>query len=170
MAAIFPAGTAERMKELIRQSTTAAELKRVQSVMLGALGMSAGEISQIVGYSEHYIRHFWIRFRNAGDTALKINRGVGNRNRALLSIKEEWRFLTPFFDQAKRGGILIVHEVHKAYEKQFGHQVHHSVIYNLLHRHGWRKIAPRPAHPKGDIAKQELFKASFPPERMAGKS
>lgn len=167
MVAIFPAGTAERMKEFVRQSGTAAELKRIQSVMLGALGMSAGEISQIVGYSEHYIRHFWIRFRSEGETALEISKGAGNRNRAFLSIKEEAAFLYPFFEQARKGGILIVNEVHSAYEKQFQRKVHHSIIYNLLRRHGWRKIAPRPAHPKGNTTAQEIFKASFPPQRLA---
>lgn len=166
----FPAGTARRMQQLIRQSKTSGELKRIQSVMMGALGMPAGEISQFVGYNEHYIRHFWSRFRAKGEASLEISKGAGNRNRALLSAKMEEVFLAPFFNQAKRGGILIVQEVHKAYEKQFKRLVHHSVIYNLLHRHGWRKIVPRPAHPKGDTTKKELFKASFPPQRLARQS
>lgn len=162
----FPVGTTKRMQELIQQSETATELRRIQSVMMGSLGMTAGEISQFVGYNEHYIRHFWSRFRAEGEASLDVSKGAGNRNRALLSAKEEEAFLAPFFDKAKRGGILIVQEIHKAYEKQFERLVHHSVIYNLLHRHGWRKIAPRPAHPKGDTTKQELFKASFPPQGL----
>jgi hypothetical protein len=36
-------------------------------------------------------------------------------------------------------------------------------VYNLLTRHGWRKLMPRPFHPKRDIAAQNAFKkAIFP--------
>jgi hypothetical protein len=31
-------------------------------------------------------------------------------------------------------------------------------IYNLLHRHRWRKLMPRPFHPKRDVAAQNAFK------------
>jgi hypothetical protein len=27
-----------------------------------------------------------------------------------------------------------------------------STVYRLLERHGWRKVVPRPRHPKTDIA------------------
>src|SRR5215470_3519082 len=33
-----------------------------------------------------------------------------------------------------------------------------STVYNLLHRHGWRKLMPRPFHPKRDLAAQNTFK------------
>src|SRR5580704_5911495 len=33
-----------------------------------------------------------------------------------------------------------------------------STIYNLLARHGWRKLMPRPFHPRRDIAAQNAFK------------
>jgi hypothetical protein len=31
-------------------------------------------------------------------------------------------------------------------------------VYNLLHRHGWRKLMPRPFHPKRNLAAQDAFK------------
>jgi Winged helix-turn helix len=33
-----------------------------------------------------------------------------------------------------------------------------STIYNLLARHGWRKLMPRPFHPKRNLAAQNAFK------------
>jgi Winged helix-turn helix len=33
-----------------------------------------------------------------------------------------------------------------------------EVPYNLLHRHGWRKLMPRPFHPKRDLAAQNALK------------
>ena len=167
MRATFLVGTAKRMQELVKEANTLTELKRIQSVLFGSLGMSAGDASHFVGYSKDYIRHFWSQFRKEGEISLKSNKGIGNRNRAHLSSKEEKAFLEPFFNQAKEGGILIVKDIHKAYEKQF-QKVHHSVIYNLLKRYGWRKISPRPAHPNGKLLDQKIFKASFPPNRLAG--
>jgi transposase len=45
-----------------------------------------------------------------------------------------------------------------AYEKAIGHATSDSTVYNLLHRHGWRKLMPRPHHPKRDLAAQNAFK------------
>ena len=36
--------------------------------------------------------------------------------------------------------------------------VDESTIYRLLHRHGWRKLVPRPRHPKAHAEKQATFK------------
>jgi hypothetical protein len=44
-----------------------------------------------------------------------------------------------------------------------------TVTYRLLERHGWRKIVPRPQHPKTDKASQETFKVFFPQDHHAGK-
>jgi hypothetical protein len=38
-----------------------------------------------------------------------------------------------------------------------------STVYNLLTRHGWRKLMPRPFHPKRDIAAQNAFKKTIFP-------
>jgi hypothetical protein len=83
-------------------------------------------------------------------------------------IEEE--FLAPFFEKAKTGGILIVSEIHRAHKKRIGKDIPLSSTYNLLHRHNWRKIAPRPSHPKGDEEKREEYKALvFPPTGDKGK-
>ena len=33
-----------------------------------------------------------------------------------------------------------------------------STVYNLLARHSWRKLMPRPFHPKRDLVAQDAFK------------
>jgi Winged helix-turn helix len=45
-----------------------------------------------------------------------------------------------------------------AYEQAIGHSTSNSTIYNLLARHGWRKLMPRPFHPNRDIPAQDAFK------------
>ena len=43
-------------------------------------------------------------------------------------------------------------------QKAIGHKTSDSTVYNLLHRNGWRKLMPRPFHPKRDVAAQNAFK------------
>ena len=50
-----------------------------------------------------------------------------------------------------------VHDLKAAYETAIGHATSHSTIYNVLARHGWRKLMPRPFHPKRDIAAQNAL-------------
>ena len=45
-----------------------------------------------------------------------------------------------------------------AYEQEIGHQTSDSTIYNLLHRHDWRKLMPRPFHPQRNLKAQNAFK------------
>jgi hypothetical protein len=40
-------------------------------------------------------------------------------------------------------------------------RVDETTIYRLLKRHEWRKLVPRPFHPKADKEKQELFQQNF---------
>ena len=48
--------------------------------------------------------------------------------------------------------------IKKAYEQELGKSVPKSTVYRMLARHNWRKIVPRPRHPKADIEAQEAFK------------
>jgi transposase len=54
--------------------------------------------------------------------------------------------------------MLSVAEIQQAYRERCGKAVARSTVYRLLERHGWRKIAPRPRHPKADVAAQAAFK------------
>ena len=56
------------------------------------------------------------------------------------------------------GEMLNIHDLKAAYEQAIGHPTSNSTIYNLLDRHGWRKLMPRPFHPKRNLAAQKAFK------------
>ena len=57
--------------------------------------------------------------------------------------------------------MLIVSSIHRDYEQEIGHKVPPSTIYRMLERHGWRKIVPRPSHPKADPESQASFKKTL---------
>jgi hypothetical protein len=79
-----------------------------------------------------------------------------------MTVDEERLFLSSFLKKSARGEILVVSEIKKAYEKAVGHRVPKSTIYRIVARHGWRKVAPRPHHPKGDVVLQGEFKRNSP--------
>jgi transposase len=45
-----------------------------------------------------------------------------------------------------------------AIEAQVGAPVSTAYLYDLLHRHQWRKVMPRPRHVRADPDVQEAFK------------
>jgi transposase len=82
----------------------------------------------------------------------------GGRHRQKRTFEQEKELLAPFLEPAEARGVLVVAPVPAAYEQRLGRPVHHSVVYRALHRQGWRKVQPRPRHPKADAAVQEEFK------------
>jgi len=166
----FPPNTRERMQDFMKRCKTASELKRVQCVLFGAIGTSSLNIAPLVDYTPAHVRYIWQKYREKGDKALLGENRGQVRGRALLSWEEERQFLSPFLEKGERGGILIISEIHRAYEKKYGKKAHKSIIYSMMHRHGWRKIAPRPSHPKGDPKVREEYKALiFPPDNIPSK-
>ena len=71
---------------------------------------------------------------------------------------EEKVLLDRFAKAAGAGEMLNIHDLKAAYEKAIGHPTSNSTVYNLLDRHDWRKLMPRPVHPDQDIEAQIDFK------------
>ena len=78
-------------------------------------------------------------------------------------VEQERELLAPFFACAERGELATAGEIKRAFEAQVGHKVDESTIYRLLHRHRWRKLMPRPRHPKANADEQAAFKKTFKP-------
>ena len=118
---------------------------------------SAKSIALHTGVSVPTVRAVISRYNRFGPAALDTP-GKGGRRNQHLSLADEAAFLAPFFERAAKGQVATRHEIQAALEARLGSSVHHSVVYRLLHRHGWRKLAPRSRHPKADTAEQEAFK------------
>jgi transposase len=86
----------------------------------------------------------------------------GGRKRENLSIEQEREFLAPFLEKASAGGILVVGEIKAALDKKLGRSVALASVYNLLHRHDWRKLAPDKHHPQSDPEAQLDWKKNSP--------
>ena len=140
------------------------------SVLIRAtLGSSAVQIAQLLGWSTATVHVMHSRWAKEGDAIFDL-RGRGGRHHQHLSAEQEQELLAPFVERAQAGGMLTVAEIQQAYQKQLGKAVAPSTIYRLLDRHGWRKVVPRPRHPKADGAAQAAFKKTPPPGTPRGRA
>jgi transposase len=159
----FPEGAVERLAVLLEQAPTKTEYQRVQAVWLrAALGLSAPQIAQALGWQAQSVRQVHAEYFRHGEAVLH-DTPKGGRHHENLTRQQEQELLAPFLAQAQAGGVLVVAPVQAAYEQAVGRPVHASVVYRALHRQGWRKVMPRPKHPKASEEVREAFKKSCQP-------
>lgn len=162
--------TVKRLAERLKTAQSHREYQRIQCILLRAtLGSTAGEIAQLLGWSTGTVHVIHSRYAKEGDAIFDL-RPRGGRHRQHLTVAQEEALLAPFLQQAQAGGLLHVHEVKHAYESQAGRLVAASTIYRLLERHGWRKVVPRPRHPKADPDVQRAYKKTALPRSSRSRS
>lgn len=160
----------KHIQNLMKQSKSVWEYRRLQCVSLRHYNMEAKDVSAIVGLHSDTVRHIWSVYLNEGLDALLGERRGRVRGKAHLSTEEENALLAPFEQKAEKGHITIVQEIHKAHCKKVGKELNETVTYRMLKRHGWRKLVPRPHHPKQKKKDQEDFQVFFPQDSDARKS
>jgi transposase len=109
------------------------------------------------GVSLSTVNRAHMAYDHGGIKALKPKPN-GGRKHENMTLAEEKALLARFAKAAGAGEMLNIHDLKAAYEKAIGHATSDSTVYNLLQRHGWRKLMPRPFHPKRDLAAQNAFK------------
>ena len=151
----------DKAQGLLAKVAKADELRILQAVLFPLInGMSTQETARAIGRSSRWVTSARNEFiRNAGILKKKSKK---IRNRAHMTKDEEEVFLGPFFENARQGGILVVSEIHKTLEQHLGRKVALASAYNLLHRHGWRKLAPDKRNVAADVQAQEEWKKNFP--------
>ena len=153
----------EQAKACLVTAKTVNQLRQAQAVVLPLeLGISMAQTAQVLGVSEGWACQLRTRFIRHGGQMDDPGPGRGGRRRENLSREEEAQFLAPFLEQAKVGGILVVSEIKQALDQRLGRVTALASTYNLLHRHGWRKLAPDKRHPKSDPVAQEGWKKNCP--------
>ena len=148
----------DKAKEFLAKAKTAKELRQAQSMILPLeFNLSLDQTSAITGISKGWVCQLRTEFIRTNG-AVGDKKPHGGRRRENLSATEETEFLAPFIEKAKAGGILIVSEIRDALHARLGRTVALASVYNLLHRHDWRKLVPDKHHPKSDAEAQEAFK------------
>src|SRR3990172_7719324 len=144
----------EKARECLAKARTVSELRQAQAVVFPLeFGCSMERTATMIGVSKGWACSLRTKFiRSGGECAERPPHG--GRRHENMTIEEEKDFLSPFINKAKNGGILIVSEIKQALDKQLGRETALASVYNLLHRHDWRKLAPDKHHPKSDANAQ----------------
>ena len=145
------------MKAALRWKGHPQQRQRIQMVLLRENGMTQPAIAESMGVSLSTVNRAHMAYDHGGLKALR-RKPSGGRKRENMPVAEEKALLAHFAKAAGAGEMLNIHDLKAAYEKAIGHETSNSTVYNLLTRHGWRKLMPRPFHPKRDIAAQNAFK------------
>jgi transposase len=146
------------LKDFRKSKWSGFEFQRFLCVWLRVeQGLSTKEIAHVLGWNVNTVRITQRDFIVHGSDAL-IEKKRGGRRHQLMTLEEERLFLTSFESAAGDASMLVVNEIKVALEKQLGRAVHKTTVYRLLHRQGWRKIAPRPKHPKQNKEASDAFK------------
>src|SRR6516164_1507103 len=138
----------ERLKKALKRESDPVVRQRIQMVLLREDGKTQPQIGENRAH---------MAYDNGGVNALKP-KPSGGRIRENMTLEEEKVLLKQFAKAAGAGELLNIHDLKAAYEKAIGHPTSNSTIYNLLARHNWRKLMPRPFHPDRDLEAQKDFK------------
>ena len=149
----------EHAKGLVTQAQTLEDLRSAQAILLPALlNATLEQTAAALGIARASVGRYQAKVRTRLTHPARLAAQWGGRRRAAMSLEEEHVFLQPWAEQAADGGMLIVAALRAALAQHLGRAVTHSVVYRLLARHGWRKVAPDTRHPKSDPAVQEEWK------------
>lgn len=150
----------DELKERMLNTKARAQFQRWQAIYLIDIGLKAKNVSEYVGVAKETVNQWVFQYNHQGPEALVLQ-GRGGRRYGLASIEEEAKILEDLKDDAENGQIAGAFSIRKHVEKKIGKEVSKDYLYDLLHRHGWRKIVPRPEHPDIDNKSQEEFKKNF---------
>lgn len=152
----------ESARQMVQRAQNAEEFRQAMAVLLPAeLGATLEQMAKVLGVGRATVARLQARFRQRVGPGGQVRRAWGGRRRALMSKAQEEEFLRPWVEQAQAGGVLVVSPIRAALAQRLGQPVAHSVVYRLLARHGWRKVAPDTRHPKSDPQVQEAWKKNF---------
>ena len=139
-------------------ATSVAALRRCQAVLLPALlGATLEQTAAALGVCRASVPNLQAAFRREQTPNEPLPKR-GGRHHAHLTLDEEKGFLQPWLEPAGSGAVVVVAPLRAALSQQLGQPIKPSVIYRLLARHGWRKVAPDTRHPKRKPEVQEAWK------------
>ena len=143
----------------VRHTEDIREMRQAMAVLLPAeLQTSLEQTARLLGVGRATVPRLQAGFRERGDSSKKSRKSWGGRRRALMTAEREDQFLKPWIESAEAGRVLVLSPIRAALAQELGRPVKSSVVYRLMVRHGWRKVAPETRHPKSDPKVQEDWK------------
>ena len=155
----------EAARKLLRNASTADELRLAQSVLLPLeLGLSLEQTALAIGRSSGATCTMRTRFAKVASGAMQAPRSKRElRNRATTDTETERKILDEVLAHASAGGVVVIPQFRAAIEAKLGKPLSLSSVYRMLARNGWRKLAPDTNHPQGNAQAREDWKKNSRP-------
>jgi len=150
----------KQLRKRMLETQDRGQFQRWQSLYLTSRGLQAQQVADYVGLSPGTVHQWIFQYNHQGPESLKLQ-GRGGRRFGLLTFPEEAALLETLRSQAEQGQVVGAFSLRALVEKRVEQTVSKDYLYDLLHRHGWRKVAVRPQHPQADAQKQRAFKKNF---------
>jgi transposase len=141
------------IRKALKKCKDTKALKRLQALDMRSRGMSNQAITSAIGFGQQYVTVLVTKYFQDGLEAILSDKRTSNNRR--MSYEAEEQFLEQFCELAEAGQLITVAGILAAFEKGTGKTSSTSTIYDLLRRHGWRKLRPRPRHP-GSASEEEI--------------
>lgn len=152
-------GSVAEALKIVKEAKSVEQLRQAQAVVLPlCYGLNLEQTAAVIGVSLSWASRLRNAFLAGHRVGGESEPARGGRHRENFTRAQEAELLKPFFDQAAKGGILVVSQIKPALEKALGRPMALSSAYNVLHRNGWRKLAPDKRHPQSDPTAQEAWK------------
>jgi transposase len=144
----------------LAQARDLNQLRAAQAIVLPVVAHTTLEqTAALLGVGRATVPRLQHRFREGLKVAGVARPAWGGRRRAFMTPEEERLFLAPWAEQARGAGMLVVSPLRAALAEKLGRRkIAASVVYRLLARNGWRKVAPDTRHPKSDPVAQAEWK------------
>ena len=117
-------------------------------------GKKAEDIAQMLGVCRSMVYRVVNLYNEHGKNWISCyygnDQGGRRESRCLLSLENEKLLMKSFEEIAISGNFLTFKDIKENVERMVGKIVSDDYIWDLFHRHGWKKKVPRQHHPKTD--------------------
>ena len=142
--------------------------KRLAVWLMAAHPFYAHQVAALLGVSVISVWRWITCYNRSGPEGLRASRRGGRRRGHLANRAQEARVLADWESQALAGDLLTAGPLRQALEQAAGHPLSTSSLYELLARHDWRKLAPRPRHPQNEPEAVQAYKKKLRPHVAGG--
>jgi transposase len=156
-------GDRQRLTRMIARESNAMQRDRLRSVMLALQGRQTLEVTATVGRSRAFVQRWAYAYRDGGIEAVQGRTAPGRRPR--LSPEQEARFVQRLKAGATpRDGVASLRgpQIQGILDQEFGKTFSLNGVCQLLKRHGFVCLEPRPRPPRQNPAAAKAFKRRTP--------
>jgi len=150
------------LRTMMSGAVSVEQFRRYQVIFIRLTSpeMPVSRVAELCSVSYRTVTQWTWLYNRLGSDGYVLS-GRGGRRHSHLSADAEKALLDGLAAKAGKGLIITVLSVKKASEKVVGRELPKDYAYDLLNRHGWRKVMPRTHHPRKDMESQEAFKKTF---------